>query len=79
MLLRSYVEEVGFTIRMDHDTLKYILDLTERTDRHAFWRLRLSESDFDLVHRADIKHKAVDALSLISTRRKATRHSKMTS
>lgn len=33
----------------------------------ARWRLRPSEFELGIAHRADIKHKAVDALSRLST------------
>lgn len=32
------------------------------------WRLHLSEFEFDIIHRAGIKHQAVDALSQLKTK-----------
>lgn len=67
LLLRPYLECVHFTVRTDHSALRWILSLTESTGRLARWRLRLLQYDFDITHRAGIKHQAPDALSRLPT------------
>lgn len=52
---------------MEHDCLKCILNLADASGRWSRWRLCLSEFEFDVVYRAEIKHQVVDALSRMST------------
>ena len=66
-LLRPYLDRTRFTVRTDHSALRWILNLTDSTGRLTRWRLRLLEYDFDVVHRAGIKHQAPDALSRLDT------------
>lgn len=63
LLLFSNLEGYRFTIRNDHDALKWILNITNSTRRLAEDCLRLSKSNFVDVHRAIIIHEAADALS----------------
>lgn len=51
LLLRLYVEETISTIRTDHDSLKCILNLSDATGMLVRWLLRLSEFDFNIIHR----------------------------
>ena len=67
LLLRPYLEGQRFTVRTDHDSLKWVLNLADAKGRLARWRLRLSEFDFDVEHRAGVKHQAADALSRMET------------
>ena len=67
LLLRPYLEGQRFTVRTDHDSLRWVLNLADAKGRLARWRLRLSEFDFDVEHRAGIKHQAADALSRMTT------------
>ena len=67
LLLRPYLEGTRFTIRTDHSALKWLLNLADSSGRLARWRLRLTEFEFDIVHRAGIKHQAADALSRLET------------
>lgn len=39
-----------FSIRTDHDSLEWILNLADSSGRLARWRRRLSEFDFEVVH-----------------------------
>ena len=41
--------------------------MADATGKLARWQLRLSELEFDVVHRAVIKHQAADALSRLET------------
>lgn len=52
-----------FTVRTNHSFLMYILNLTNSVGRLVHWRLRYSEFDIDIVHRTEIKHQALNALS----------------
>ena len=61
--LRPYVEGTKFSIRTDHDALRWLMSLTESTGRLTRWRLRLSEFDFDIEYRPGRVHQVPDALS----------------
>ena len=67
LLLRPYLEGTRYTIRTDHDALRWILNMADATGKLARWRLRLAEYEFDVVHRAGVKHQAADALSRLPT------------
>ena len=62
-LLRPYLKGQRFTVRTDHGSLRWVLYLADANGRLARWRLRLSDYDFFVEHRAGIKHLAADALS----------------
>ena len=67
--LRSYIERTKFTVRTDHDALRWLMSLTERSDRLTRGRLRLAEYDFTIQYRPGRVHQYPDALSrLISPR-----------
>ena len=51
LLLRPYLEGAPFVIRTDHDSLRWLLNIADVSGRLARWRLRLSEFDFEVVHR----------------------------
>lgn len=61
LLLRSYLERCRFILKTDHHSLRWILNLAETTDKRAHWRLRLLEYEFDVIHRAGVKHQAADS------------------
>lgn len=61
-MLRPYIKETQFTVRTDHNTPKWIPNLADVSSQLSRRRIRLSESDFDNVHRAGTKHQATDAL-----------------
>lgn len=67
LLLRPYLEGCRLTIRTDHDSLRWILNLTGATGRLARWQLCLSEFDSDVIHRAGVIHQAADALPRLPT------------
>lgn len=54
--LRFYLEGTRFTIKTDHEALRWSLTMTEATGKQARWRLRLRETEYDIVHRAGIKN-----------------------
>lgn len=66
-LLRPSLKQTSFTIRTDHDALKCNLIPTDFTGRITRWRLRLSEPDFDVVHRAGVDHQVANALSRLNS------------
>lgn len=55
-----------------HVLLKWILNLTESTARHARCRLRLSDFKYDVVCRAGIKHLSADSFSRLATNGEGT-------
>ncbi len=67
--LRPYVERTRFTVRTDHDALKWALCLAKAQRRLAKWRLRLAEFHFDVVYRPGVTHSVPDALSRVETTR----------
>lgn len=48
LLLQLYLRGCRFTIRTSHEALKWILNLTDLTDKLESWRLRLSGLKFDI-------------------------------
>lgn len=67
LILQPYLEGKRFTILANHDSCKWILNLPDSTGRLAQWRVRLWEYDFDVLHRAGIRHQANDAKSRLQT------------
>ena len=61
--LRPYIEGLKFTIRTDHDALRWLMTLTDSSGRLMRWRLRLSEFDFTITYRPGRVHQVPDALS----------------
>lgn len=62
LLLRPYLENTRLTVRKNDDSLKWFLNLTNRTGRIAPWCNKLSEYECNDVHRVAIKHQPADAL-----------------
>lgn len=67
-LLRHYLKENRSTIQTDREAVWTILFTAEVTGRLARWRLQLSESDFEIVHRVGITHQIADALPRLKTK-----------
>lgn len=67
LLLRPYLQNYRFTIGTDHEALKWILNQVNFTGRLTSWCLSLSEFDYDVLHRAYIKHQTANALSQLAT------------
>lgn len=63
--LRLYLKGTLLIIRNDLNLLWWFLNLEATTGRR--WWIRLSEFDFEVVHRDGVKHQAVEAQSRIPT------------
>lgn len=61
--LRPYIEGTRFTVRTDHDALRWLMSLSESSGRLTRWRLRLAEFDFVIQYRPGRVHQVPDALS----------------
>lgn len=67
LILYPYLDGTIFTIRTDHDDLRWTLNISNATGKLETYWLRLSELEFDVVQRAGSKHQAADALSWMPT------------
>jgi transposase InsO family protein len=61
--LRPYVEGKRFTVRTDHNALRWVMNLSDAQGRLARWRLRLAEFDFQVEYSPGASHHAADAMS----------------
>lgn len=59
----KYLYGRKFAIRTDHAALKWLLNFKNPEGQIARWIERLQEYDFDIEHRAGLKHCNADALS----------------
>lgn len=55
-----------FTVRMNHSSFKWILNLADCTGRLARLRVRLAEFNLEVVSRTRILNQAAEALSRLS-------------
>lgn len=62
LILCPSSERARFTMRMDHEALRWIVATAETTGKLSRWSLGLSEFDFDIMLRAGVKNQAADAL-----------------
>ena len=62
---RSYLLGNKFKLRTDHSSLKWLQTFKEPEGQMARWLETLQEYQFDIVHRAGVKHLNADALSRI--------------
>lgn len=60
---RGYIEGVKFTLVTDHASLKFLYKLKEPSGRLARWSCKLSQFDFEIVHRKGTLMVVPDALS----------------
>lgn len=77
LLLHVYLEGSRFTVRTDHEALKWFLTLTNETEKLTRCPLCLLAFDFIIVHCASINNQAADALSLPKATEVAHKHWKM--
>ena len=67
LLLRPYLEMERFTLRTDHEALKWLFDDNSKGAKLDRWRLRLQQFDFDVAHLPGKQNRVADALSRIET------------
>ena len=67
LTLRPYLHGVQFTIRTDHEPLKWLLNLMDASGRLARWRLRLAEYDFNVEYRPGRVNNLADGMSRLPT------------
>lgn len=66
--LRPYLNGQRFTVLTNYESSRWVLSLADSNGRLQRWCLRLLDFDFEVVHRAGIKHQAADALSRMRTK-----------
>ena len=57
-----------FHLRTDHEALKSLFSSLDPRGRRARWIEKLSDYDFEIIHRSGLKHGNADALSRMPTR-----------
>ena len=65
--LRPYLEGSRFTIRTDHDALKWLMNLRDPRGRLARWALRLQEFDYEVQYKPGSSHAMADGPSRLLT------------
>lgn len=68
LFLWIYFEVCQFTVRTDHDSLKWILNLTVSLGKMGCWKLHWSKFELHVVHRNAMKHQAGEDLLLLKTK-----------
>jgi hypothetical protein len=61
--LRPYLEGVEFTVRTDHQALRWVMNLSDAQCLLARWRLQLDEFTFTVDYLPGAVHHAADAMS----------------
>lgn len=56
LLRQPYLGRIHLINSTDQDALKWVLTSADALQKLARWRIRLLELDFEIVHRAGIKH-----------------------
>lgn len=62
---RCYLYGQKFKIITDHAALKWLLGLKDPSSRLTRWSIKLSEFDYEIIHKPGVKHGNADALSRI--------------
>lgn len=65
--LRPYLEGTRITIWTDHNSLRWLLNMSEASSRLTRWRLRVAELDYKVTYRPGLKKQAAYAISPIPT------------
>lgn len=67
LYLRHFLDGNVFTVRTDHQALRWIYNTTDPSSRLMRWRLRLAEFTFDVQYKPGASHHAPDFLSRTRT------------
>lgn len=67
LLLRLFFRENRFTRRIDHNAFRWILNIMKSTERLPRRFLYLLEINFNVAHRAGVKHQPSEALSRLNS------------
>lgn len=67
LLWHPKLEGTKLVERINHHSIKWVLDFADGTEKLAQWRLPSSEFDFEAVHRAGMIHQTAGALSKLPT------------
>lgn len=62
-LVAPYFEDTHFTVGIYHNTLEWMMALSDRQVRVMRWRLRLMEFDYDVLYQPGLVPEVPDALS----------------
>jgi len=60
---RPYFYGQSFTLLIDHQPLKWLMESDKLTRKLARWALLLQEYDFEVVHKAGLQNLDADGLS----------------
>lgn len=63
LLLQQSLDYIRSPSRADHDSLEWMLNLSDASGSLARWHLRIYEVDFDVAHRASVELYAAGDLS----------------
>jgi transposase InsO family protein len=62
-MFRQHLHGVKFRLITDHQPLKWLMDARDLNGQYARWQMLLQEYDFQIEHRAGVKHANADVLS----------------
>ena len=62
-MFRQHLHGVKFRLVTDHQPLKWLMDARDLNGQYARWQMLLQEYDFQIEHRAGVKHANADVLS----------------
>jgi hypothetical protein len=62
-MFRQHLHGVKFCLITDHQPLKWLMDARDLNGQYARWQMLLQEYDFQIEHRAGVKHANADVLS----------------
>lgn len=65
--LRPNLEGAWLTVRTDHEAFEWLLSVSDASGKLARWKLQFFGFEFDIVHRANIRHQAADGLLRLPT------------
>ena len=64
---RPYIAGLTFTVRTDHNALRWLVTISDSTGRLMRWGVRLSEFDFTIKYRPGLVHQVPDGLYCVLT------------